>query len=360
VAAASVHAGDAETSSYLQGGWSYAANPGSRVEDGVALTIDARQGDQVTARISYLGVRCALNDALARGGENAGKLVLEIEPQGRCPAATLTLQRSPDGAYGGTMEFATLTPPINVTLRATSPPAAPLARQWSDDTARAWNGAYVFMPQKVFPVRPADVSLTMPMPVILFMHGCSGFNAHDWQLMNWVSAKGYVAVAPDSFKRVSRPFGCNSSSHVYGSKFLKLVSYRIEEVDYALDQLAMLPWVDRRRVFLVGHSEGGNTASRVSASGFRGIVISGDSCGAGILAPAETPVLAIRFDQDPWYVGKQNKCPAAVAARTDAHYVELSGGGHWPFQDPLGLAALDDFLNRNSAKTMLSENVNAN
>jgi tripartite-type tricarboxylate transporter receptor subunit TctC len=49
--------------------------------------------------------------------------------------------------------------------------------------------------------------------------------------------------------------------------------------------------------------------------------------------------------------GKTNFASIGMGSQSHLQgYVELSGGGHWPFQDRLGLAALDDFFNRYSAK----------
>ena len=55
---------------------------------------------------------------------------------------------------------------------------------------------------------PKDVKLDKPMPVILFMHGCSGIQAAETGWAPFLRQNGFVVVLPDSFAR-ERPQSCD-------------------------------------------------------------------------------------------------------------------------------------------------------
>lgn len=100
---------------------------------------------------------------------------------------------------------------------------------------------------------------------------------------------------PDSFKRLGRR-ECGQEGDLRYR-----VSLRTEEVEYALERIRELPWVDQKRIILMGFSEGGNTTDNWSKPGFAAHIIIGSACtlvGGEPAAPEGVPVLAIVGEYD--------------------------------------------------------------
>ena len=109
-------------------------------------------------------------------------------------------------------------------------------------------------------------------PTLLYLHGCYGID-RDQSVDFWrqLARAGYAIIRPDSFARKNRPEQCGKQvSWVYEA--------RLSEVDYALEKMRAIPWVDLNNMVLYGHSEGGVAASRYAGLAFDGVVISAASC----------------------------------------------------------------------------------
>ena len=124
----------------------------------------------------------------------------------------------------------------------------------------------------------ADVTLTSwlgmpesdgPFPAVVLMHGCSGTEKNTshqtvWRGLNrhaaLLNGNGYVTLIVDSFGPRRIVDGCQS-----GGKYYPL---QVSDAYAAFDHLAALPFVDGKRIGLVGFSLGGGTALRLAASGF--------------------------------------------------------------------------------------------
>jgi len=333
---------------YFEGRWHAQRLPGE-ASNAVALSLQPHADGLVDARFSFLGVSCALREASAQGRYQGQTLTLKFEPQGDCPESTLTFQIDGSGTATGVLTFSgviDLVRPVNLTLQSTSVPTPSLPQQWQEDTARTWTAAEVFLPGKFFPTTVDDVHLDKPAPVVVYIHGCAGLDTSLRYLAKWLNERGYVVVAPNSFARHERPLNCDSKDKVYG-KNLEVLSYREAEIEYAARQLEQLSWADPHRLFLIGHSEGGDAASRTRAKEFRGIVISGSSCFNGIQAPDDVAALAVYSDNDTWNKRSQ-RCPEATSKRLNASSVALHGSEHWTLDAPPVVNALAEFLQRNS------------
>lgn len=203
---------------------------------------------------------------------------------------------------------------------------------------------------EVVPVGPR------PLPVVLFLHGCAGLNLGDTSVWARVlSAQGYAVVAPDSFARPGRRQNCDPTSSSGGAAS-EVHDFRLEEVGYALARLRELPWVDQRRIFLMGHSEGGIAAARWDKPGFRGVIISGWTCTStlpewrslhGLWTPKGTPVLSIVHDDDPWFRrSHKGNCSTWIDSRPQSRSVTLPGTGHATSANPEAVQGVTDFLDR--------------
>lgn len=210
------------------------------------------------------------------------------------------------------------------------------------EVARTWEEARVFLPGSAVPLKPTNVpGRDRPLPTVLYLHGCTGFDySHDGTMGGWaqtLTAAGYAVVMPTSFARGHRPQACDPATYTIRTELgIEVVDMRLEEIGYALTQLRTLAWVDQRNLFLMGHSEGGVTVARWGGSEFNGHIISGWTCTHrsnplfdGVRAPLATPVLAIAFESDPWWRGPlAGSCASKFGGRKDARQVVLPGSGH--------------------------------
>jgi dienelactone hydrolase len=195
---------------------------------------------------------------------------------------------------------------------------------------------------------PASVRL----PVVLYMHGCTGLE--DLDPLSALARAGFAVVAPDSFARRFRPLQCRPSQRTGGENIF-VFDFRLTEISYALHRLGQLDWVDRDRLFLVGTSEGGLAAALYRGDDFRARVITQWTChGAplvrGLAAPPDEPVLAIVRANDPWYdpsrtPRQRGDCGAFMGERPRSRSVVLAeGNGHDVYRAPGVMQAILEFL----------------
>ncbi len=140
-------------------------------------------------------------------------------------------------------------------------------------------------------------------PTVLFMHGCDG--PRNLQALRAMARRGFAVIAPDSFARRFRPRQCDRRTRRGGRNYY-VFDFRSAEISYALTRFRDLAWVDKKKFFLVGVSEGGLAAAQHRGSAFRARVISAWTCHGsdlvnGLGAPADEPVLALVHAKDPWY-----------------------------------------------------------
>jgi dienelactone hydrolase len=223
---------------------------------------------------------------------------------------------------------------------------------------KSWEKAEVFVPGSFFSTVPNKVSVKTTLPVVIYMHGCTGITAnHDSAWGAFIKGLGFIAVLPDSMARPGRRSNCDPRTKS-GGTFPRANAMRQEEIHYALEQVKKSPWADTKNIFLMGHSEGGMAAARNLLDGFRGIVISGWSCTharspffEGIFAPLETPILTLEWDRDPWWVGKpqEGSCANKFGERKKARQVMFSGSGHGTYDKREARDAVAQFFKENLA-----------
>ena len=193
------------------------------------------------------------------------------------------------------------------------------------------------------------------LPVVLYLHGCTGIGNYD--LFETLAGAGYVVIAPDSMARRFRPLQCEPESRTGGYN-LFVYDFRQAEIGYALDRLGGLEAIDGRNLFLVGTSEGGVATALYHGDEFRARVIAQWTCTGvarvrGIAAPPETPILAIVRADDPWYDSPRapdqaGDCGAFMKDRPGSRSIVLKGGeGHDVFADPDSVRAILAFLGAN-------------
>ena len=138
------------------------------------------------------------------------------------------------------------------------------------------------------------------VPVVLHMHGCEGIAPNDYRWADVYADMGYITIVPNSFRRSNRKELCNAGMWGYRSHL------RIEEIDYARQQISRIPWVDNNRIILSGFSEGGNAISFYTGESFAAHIIIGANCshaGGTPRGPKNIPVLNIVGSMDDYGYG---------------------------------------------------------
>jgi hypothetical protein len=124
---------------------------------------------------------------------------------------------------------------------------------------------------------------------------------------------------------------------------------RPKEARYTLARVKEQDWADKDNVFLMGQSEGGMSATRVKSHGFKGIIISGFYCIMGVNAEADTPILALNHEADPWF-RNPSRCTDNWGERQNAKEVILPGTGHSTVYSSTANRAVIDFLKQNNPR----------
>jgi dienelactone hydrolase len=175
-------------------------------------------------------------------------------------------------------------------------------------------------------------------PVIVYAHGCSGMSLKSRNHVSMLYDLGdYVVVAPDSFAR-KRPISCWSPGVIDREARRISTILRKAEIVHALDRIAALPWIDKRSIFLVGHSQGGGVVlgyggdvrikGRISLNGacYTRFPQTG-STGNG--ARSDEFILAFHSGRDPWYEQWYSECPEMVRRHPNGRLVEdAKDSGH--------------------------------
>ena len=139
-------------------------------------------------------------------------------------------------------------------------------------------------------------------PTVIFVHGCAGLGRGNLRYMRLIARAGYAVIAPDSFARRYRPETCIPSQHrgIKGAPHRRVSRMRQEEIHHAAYRVRRIRWVDRKNLFLMGHSQGGTAAASYEGDEFGAHIISGSVCWRGVRVPIGTPALALYSKDDPW------------------------------------------------------------
>lgn len=182
------------------------------------------------------------------------------------------------------------------------------------DLELTWDKAQVILPgdARIHRMERVDVARRLAkagfvgrLPVVVYLHGCTGIGATELAFGRRLTEQGLVFVAPNSFARRFRPMQCDPMTRTGGANQF-VFDFRLGEVSYAVQRLKATPWADPDNLFLIGGSEGGVAAALYRGDAFKARVVFQWTChGAplirGVGAPADTPVLAIVNRDDPWY-----------------------------------------------------------
>jgi len=217
----------------------------------------------------------------------------------------------------------------------------------------SWDKAQVYVPGSGTAVTADKVKVTKPAPVVIYMHGCAGFNSESASWGEYLSSLGYIVVQPDSFAWRSES-NCDTKAKKSGL-FPKAHGMRQQEIKHALEEARKSPWADRNNIFLMGFSEGGTAAARTKLAGFSGVIITGWRCTNtknpnfdGIFAPKETPILTVEWNRDDWQTdATKGSCSDKFGDRPKATQLLLPGNGHAVFDQVKARDAVAQFIKDN-------------
>lgn len=216
----------------------------------------------------------------------------------------------------------------------------------------AWAAAMLMLPGEVAPRRlvealPELAATPRPLGVVVYAHGCRGFDAEAIETMRMLAGNGFAVVAPDHHAREdaagfcrpppSRPLGLVRPTRrdpglgrVVPADLPEAldpayVRSRIEEVEHALIRLRGQSWADPRRLYLVGETLGRGTAGLWPTNGLAAAAVLGQDCRrasdlAGHEMPLVVPVLPLLDRGGP---GRAE----ALRARHCGEYAGLPEGG---------------------------------
>ena len=229
----------------------------------------------------------------------------------------------------------------------------------AQDVEKSWEDAVVYVPGKTFTTSVNKISVDKPMPVVIYLHGCSGiYKPHDGSWGSLLEGQGFIVVMPDSMARPGRIPNCDPKAKG-GSAFPNAFKYRQEEITYAIEQVQKASWADKRNIFLMGFSEGGIGVAQSPHGGFAGKIIMGWTCTNknfpdfdGIYSAKDTPVLAIAAINDDWRAGKhtEGRCADKAQGRSNFKQIDIPGSEHQTFRSEEAQNAVKSFLNQYRVK----------
>ena len=205
----------------------------------------------------------------------------------------------------------------------------------TENLSQSWKKAVIYEPDSIFSKSIDFLNRPSKYPVLVYLHGCTGLNEDSREWARTIKNLGFIVIQPDSFAIPGRRSNCDPNDQrrqvIEGFDSFKL---RNQELLYARDELLKLSWLDKNKIYLMGHSEGGMTVSRTSIEGFRAVISSGYWCPVRLeIKHGEAPFLFLNWEDDPWFRDragnrKPKTCERLAKNRIVSEQVLLAGQGH--------------------------------
>jgi dienelactone hydrolase len=177
-----------------------------------------------------------------------------------------------------------------------------------------------------------------PFPAVVIMHDCSGLGPGSGGAPGrWAAElveRGYVVILPDSFK--TRGFLNGVCTDAAPGRAEVGPLRRAYDARAAAAYLRTLPYVDARRIGLMGGSHGGSTTlNTMLFSGFAAAVALYPRCAPrGVYRPT-APVLILIGEKDDWTPAEPcRKLADAAQAAEQPVSIKVYPGAHHSFDSP--------------------------
>jgi dienelactone hydrolase len=223
-----------------------------------------------------------------------------------------------------------------------------------ENLSQSWIKATVYEPESIFPKTIEFLNKPSKYPVLIYMHGCTGLNDDSREWARTIKNLGFIVVQPDSFAIPGRRSNCDPKAQrgqiIKGFNSFKL---RNQELRYARNELLKLAWLEKNKIYLMGHSEGGMAVSRTPVGGFRAIISSGYWCHERLeIKHGSSPFLFINWEDDPWFRSRaENRnpeiCQQLTEKRKGTKQLILKGEGHATSLSSSAKQAVENFLKAN-------------
>ncbi len=201
-----------------------------------------------------------------------------------------------------------------------TPAAEMLESDWKDpaEVQKTWNAAIVRVPTGDGQSRAISTAALLEwlpetgqiVPVVIYMHGCSGIWPGTHRRLKFMAELGFVAIAPASFAREKYPKSYDPETH-RAARYRGTLKMRQYDAAYAIRQASRLPFVEQRQIVLMGLSQGGITAATLGGRQYQlplaARIIEGWTCNSGwkeyngLNARTVEPVLSLVGEKDPWF-----------------------------------------------------------
>ncbi len=236
--------------------------------------------------------------------------------------------------------------------------------------ALTWSNASVSLPRGIaseaaWQGRLAEMPMPMPAsgarsPLVVLMHGSSGNAAFIKEYQAWLAQElGLPSIAPDS---MAIPDRLTYTSPIDKPTYERVHALRLAELRNALARAASLPWVDPRRIVVIGTSEGAVPVARLDDRQPLARVIYAWSCEQNYFVeeprtaiPRDVPVLAMIAVKDPFFspenawskdVKVSGTCAQALKEHASAMVVTLATDKHTIVNFPEARDVTAGFLRR--------------
>jgi dienelactone hydrolase len=213
----------------------------------------------------------------------------------------------------------------------------------------SWVNAEIYTPENKSSTKITNISSEKKYPVLILMHGCNGINNHvrDWAY--FFNSFGYAVILPNSLAIPGRSSWCNVSTKTFDeSKGQIAYKIRSTEAAYTMAKLQDFSWVDKKKIFIMGHSEGGVALNFITDERFKGIIFSGSPCNVSYyMRNSKIPILAINWTKDTW-IGHLGLCKDNWGEQINATQVILEGSGHDTAYSEIAQNGVKDFLKKYS------------
>lgn len=169
-----------------------------------------------------------------------------------------------------------------------------------------WQGASVVMPGWEGKLSALPAQSGEKRPLVIFMHGSSGIAPFVKEYQHFLAHDlGLASIAPDS---MAIPDRLNYTSPIDKPTYERVHTLRLGELTYAFEHAAQLPWVDPKRIIIIGTSEGSVPIARFADLRPLARVIYSWSCEDNYFVeshrtaiPLATPVLSVIAAKDPYF-----------------------------------------------------------
>ena len=176
--------------------------------------------------------------------------------------------------------------------------------------------------------------------VILHLHGCDGLDiGQGWQ-REWVrflSAKGFLVIAPDSFADPRPPSNCPKPGRVgkFATDRAEIYEVRKKQTAYALRRIRET--YPNAKILVWGQSEGAGIANRIDEK-VDGIITTGAPCWRATKIRTDVPFMVIQGTDDrfievwqwhsqSYYGSLDERCKRAIKSSL-WRYLIVPGMGH--------------------------------